>query len=226
MILLKVTKKQGSQLKKRSKNIFMESKYGVFIIESLRSTDFCDGDSLNEILKLSQINSIYRWVECKEGLINAINEFKKSEYRYLHFSFHADYLRIELTNEGLSNSEFARILGNSLKNKRVFFSSCKGGNRELAVKLISNGVYSSIGTPNNIRFDKAALFCPSFYHIINEHNIDTIKKSDLNVVLKGCSKLFKVPINYYSFIKTQRNSKIRRIKIRNGLIVDNRVLNI
>lgn len=206
--------------------ILMKTKYGVFIIESLRSTDFCDGDSLNEILKLSQINSIYRWIESKEGLTKAIDEFKKSEYRYLHFSFHADNYGIELTNDDLSNSEFVGILDGSLKNKRVFFSSCKGGNRDLAAKLIRKGVYSSIGTPMNIGFDKAAIFWPSFYHIINEHNFDTIKKIDLNIVLKGCSKLFKVPINYYSFIKNKRNSKIRRINIRDGLIVDNRILNI
>lgn len=202
----------------------MKLKYGVFIIESLRSTDFCDGDALNEILKLSQIDSTYRWIEGKEGLRDAINEFEKSKFRYLHFSFHADYHGIDLTNECLSNSEFAEILGESLKNKRVFFSSCKSGNRELATKLIRKGVYSSTGTPKKIRFEKAALFWSSFYHVINEHNIDTIKKADLNIVLKACSKLFKVPINYYSYIKKQRKSKIRRIKIRNGLIVDNRVL--
>ena len=203
----------------------MKRIYGVFIIESLRGTDFYDGETLSDILSLSMIENVYRWIECEEDLNKAIEEFGRSGFRYLHFSFHGDYTGIQLTNNYLTNSEFVDIIKNHLMDIRVFISACKGGNRELSGKIIKHGATSAIGIPLNVSFDKTTLFWPSFYHVINEHNIDAMKRVDIIGFLEACSGLFKVPINYYSFIKKHRTSKFRRVKIRKGQLTENKILN-
>lgn len=209
------------------KNIFMKSEYGIFIIESLSDNngDYFDGDLLADILELSEVRVEYLSIENKADLKVAIEKFSKSGYRYLHFSFHADMYGVELIEENISNYEFNKIIGHTLKNKRVFLSACKGGNRDLASKLILSGAYSLIGTPINISFIKAALFWPAFYHSINELDKKKMSRCEINIILKACSKLFKTPINYYSFIRNDKNF-IRRIRIREGLIKSNNKLKI
>jgi len=144
------------------------TKYGIFIIESLRGSDYFDGENLSEILELSSISNIYREVLCKDDFIVAVDEFKNSNLRYLHLSCHADMSGIEINGEHLSNSELSVIFKGKVNNKRIFLSACKGGNKNMATALITNcKAQSVIGTPNNLYFDKAALFWPAFYHVIN-----------------------------------------------------------
>ena len=200
----------------------MKDYYGVFIIESLRSEDFCDGEALKEILELSKIDVQYEWIETKEGLKNKIEKFAESRFRYLHISCHADFKGLKLTNEEVSNKEFGEIINDKIKNRRIFLSACKGGNRNLASIAIKNGAYSLIGSPIDLHFDKAALFWASFFHVINEFDDEKMKKAEIRYVLKSCVELFYIPINYYTYIEKSRDKIMRRLKIRPEQKTDNR----
>ena len=192
------------------------SKYGVFIIESLRKGDFFDGKNLSEILKLSEISNKYREVHSNDDFIKAINEFKKSSLRYLHISCHADMKGIEINGDDISNSELSRIFRNKIRRKRIFLSACKGSNRNMATAVISKcGGQSVIGTPINLYFDKAALFWPSFYHVIYCVDEKKMNRGNLSAVLKKCVDLFEIPINYYNGINGEPEY-LRRYKFRHG----------
>jgi hypothetical protein len=202
----------------------MKDKYGVYIIESLKSEDYFDGENLKDILELSNIKVKYEWIETKDELNNKLSEFSISKYRYLHISCHADYNGLELTNDKIGNDEFGKLIKDRVQNKRIFLSACKGANLNLASIAIKNGAYSLIGSPNNIHFDKAALFWASFFHIINEFDDEKMKKLEINYVLKSCVDLFNIPINYYTYIERYRETKMRRIKIRPEEKIDNRII--
>ncbi len=65
---------------------------------------------------------------------------------------------------------------------------------DIASKLIiENGALSVQRTPAGLRFDKSVLFCPSFYHAMNETDDTKNKKENLKYV-----DLFEIPINFYS----------------------------
>jgi hypothetical protein len=192
------------------------SKYGVFIIESLRGGDFFDGENLNKILQLSEIASLYREVHSKDDFIEAIKEFKKSSLRYLHISCHADMKGLEINGDNISNSELSLIFKNKIERKRIFLSACKGSNRNMATAVIAKcGGQSVIGTPINLYFDKAALFWPSFYHVIYCLDKRKMNKHNLSTVLKKCVDLFDIPINYYHGINGE-SKYLRRYKFRHN----------
>lgn len=191
------------------------SKYGVFIVESLRGGDYFDGENLSEILELSEIKNIYREVHDKEDFIKAIDEFKKSNLRYLHLSCHSDMDGIEINGEEISNSELAKLFRNKIKKRRIFLSACKGGNRNMATVIAKCGGQSTIGTPINLYFDKAALFWPSFYHVIYGVDDKRMNKRNLSSVLERCVDLFEIPINYYHSINDEPNF-LRRYKFKHN----------
>lgn len=193
------------------------AKYGIYIIESLRSSDkYFDGENLSKILKLSGIENIYYWVKSVEEFINGINQFSESDYRYLHMSCHADENGIEINGETICNEKLLSIFGAKLKGKRLFMAACKGANKNLGYKLITDiGATSLIGTPINLRFDKSALFWPAFYHAINEVDKSRMIRSGIKITLRRCVQLFNIPIDYYSSVKNTRN-RIVLFKFRQG----------
>ncbi len=202
------------------------TKYGVFIIESLRANDFFDGENLSQILELSLIDNIYREVVSKEDLLDALEEFSKSKLRYLHFSCHADFEGFEINGEDITNLEISEMLKGKIKGKRVFLSACKGGNRNFATAAIANNeARSVIGTPVNLHFDKAALFWPAFYHVINIADNSRMNKRSLSESLKKCVDLFQIPINYYHKIDGKRKY-LRRYKFRTDSATTNKKITV
>ena len=191
------------------------SKYGVFIVENLRGKDFFDGENLHEILNLSHITNEYREVLDKDDFVKAISEFKDSNLRYLHLSCHADMDGIEINGEEITNLELSKIFKNKIRKRRIFLSACKGGNRNIATAVQKCGGQSVIGTPINLFFDKAALFWPSFYHVINCVDTSKMNKKSISVTLKKCVDLFEIPINYYHGISEQPKY-LRRYKFRHN----------
>ncbi len=199
--------------------------YGVYIIEFLRAEDYTDGFTLFEILELSKIPAQYEWADTAEDLKRLLKDFNKSGYRYLHISCHADEAGLEINGDEISNAEFQSLTKNTISNKRVFLSACKGGNRDLASRIINcNKAYSLIGIPVNLPFDKSTLFWPSFYHLINEVDSDKMKRENIIDIIKKCVDLFNIPINYYSRINGNK-SYIRRLKIKQGH-TDNRKIKV
>ncbi|MBL6447623.1 hypothetical protein JMN32_14995 [Fulvivirga sp. 29W222] len=198
------------------------SKYGVFIIESLRKDDYFDGENLSQILELSIIDNVYREVYSKEDFERALEEFQESKFRYLHFSCHADFEGFEINGDEITNLEISEMLKGKVKDKRVFLSACKGGNRNIAtVAIANNDARSVIGTPIDLHFDKAALFWPAFYHVINMADKSKMNKRNLSHTLKKCVDLFHIPINYYHRINGKRKY-LRRYKFRTGASTTNK----
>jgi len=200
----------------------IKTKYGVYIIESLRSDDYFDGQTLHDILEMSKIESTYKWVESIDDLKRVLKLFIISKYRYLHISCHADEYGIEINGDSISNEELQKLTSAHLKDKRIFLSACKGANLDLASKLIiQNHVLSVIGTPTDLRFDKSVLFWPSFYHAISEIDNTKMKKNDIRDILRKCVDLFEIPINFYSKYLTSKDY-LWRLKIRHDKPLDNR----
>ena len=198
------------------------AKFGIYIIESLRKNDFKDGKALHSILKLSKIATVYKWVNTIKNFEVALSNFKKSNLRYLHISCHADETGIEIGKKILFNFEIEKFTAGLLSNKRIFLSVCKGANKDLASRMIiRNNAYSLLGMPIKLRFDKAVLFWPSFYHLINEIDNKKMKKQSIIEVVKKCVDLFNIPVNYYGRI-TNSKTCLRRLKIRPTGVVDNR----
>jgi hypothetical protein len=199
--------------------------YGIYIIEFLRADDYPDGDNLHKILKLSLIDTKYKWVNSKEEFKNALKSFNKSRFRYLHISCHADETGLEINGDEITNLEFQQMTEKYLSNKRLFLSACKGANRHLASLIVSkNNAYSLVGIPTNLDFDKSALFWPSFYHLINEVDTKRMKRLQIIDIVKKLVALFNVPVNYYSRINNSK-SYMRRLKIRCGY-TDNRKMKV
>lgn len=148
------------------------TKYGIFIIESLRSEDFFDGENLSEVIALSEIDTIYKEVVSYEDLKFKLQEFEASHYRYLHLSCHADLDGIEINGEEISYDTLSSLLGNKLVGKRLFLSACRAGNIDFAARAIyKNRAISIIGTPTDLYFKKSVLFWPVFYHVIHEIDV-------------------------------------------------------
>lgn len=199
-----------------------KSKYGVFIIESLRSDDYFDGENLKDILELSNIECEYRDVETIDDFTQAVEDFRNSQLRYLHLSCHADMDGIEINGEEISNKELVLIFKGNISKKRLFLSACKAGNRNMATAFINKcGGQSVIGTPIDLYFDKAALFWPAFYHVINMVDQDKMNKHSLSQTLKRCVDLFEIPINYYHGIR-RHSSYLRRYKFRHDKATTNK----
>lgn len=84
---------------------------------------------------------------------------------------------------------------------------------------------SVIGTPKNLHFDKAALFWPSFYHVINCDDKKRMNRRNLSKTLKRCVDLFEVPINYYHAINGA-TKYLRRYKFRHDARTTNNRISI
>ena len=180
-------------------------KYGIYIIESLKSDEPHDGAVLEDILNVCEMPCKHEAVDSIVEFETAINNFEQSNFRYLHLSCHANEKAIELVNGGLVPYEqLSLLLKGKINCKRVFMSACKAGNLDLAQRLIiENDSYSVIGSPISKDFDDFLLFWASLYKLINrkEENIDRMDKKTLIANIKKCSDLFSVPINYYSFVR-------------------------
>lgn len=201
--------------------------YGVYIIESLDEEDYWDGEGLYQILELTRIKCEYKNVLSKEDFISKISDFEKTDFRYLHLSFHGGEEGVSINGEDVSYDELSRIINPVIKKKRVFISSCRGSNRKLAANLIVRGnCQSLIGCPIDLRFDKAALFWPSFYHVINMVDSKRMDQKIITSTIQKCVDLFRIPINYYHTLPKKPANHIRRVKFRPNKWRDNRVIKI
>lgn len=189
--------------------------YGVYIIEALRADDYAIGENLRDILDLSNMVVLHQWADTKDDLHRHLKDFKRSKLRYLYITCHANSTGIFINSEHISNKELQALTGN-IKDVRIFMSACQGANRDLANRLIGKcGGLSLIGTPIDLDFDKAAIFWPSFFHIMKELDEKKMSRKLISSTLKKLVDLFKVPINYYSKIKDEPKY-FRRLSIRAG----------
>jgi len=185
--------------------------YGVFIIESLREGEFKDGEHLNAVLELCRINSFYKSVSSKPEFLQALVDFNKSGFRYLHISCHADQKGLEIGGEDVPSEELLAGLKGNINGRRVFLSACKGSNLLMATIVIGKcRGQSVIGSPD----DKAALFWPSFYYVVNRIDKEKMNQRSLSKSIQKCIDLFDVSINYYH--RSKRARHLKRYKFRSN----------
>lgn len=181
----------------------------VFIIESLHEDDVEThrvGHIIEQILLMNDMKPKYKYVETYPELHEAMNEFSKSNYRYLHLSFHGNENSFEAQFGNLPFNQLPQI-DHILRGKRVFTSSCKAVNHlnhELADVLLHNtGCKSLIGSYEDISFNDAAQFWSTFYYLCFRDQTGDIKirREDIVGNLTRLTRLFTLNMNYYSYSK-------------------------
>ena len=196
---------------------YSESKYGVFIIESMDSFNEInkklDGYTLKKILDLCDIPCVYRYIRTKLELEKIIQEFEESGYRFLHLSCHANNEGIALTYEDVNFHELDLIIGDYLYHRRLFLSACKVAVFELAEHFIPKyHCFSIIGTPDTIDYDKAAIFWSSFYYLMYSNDQTQMVQADILPTLLKVSETFNVNLNYFSIINDNNSKSIDHLK--------------
>ena len=143
---------------------------GLFIIESLErdQEEFMrEGIIIRQILELGRSLPVkYIYIRTEAELSMALEEFKKSSFRYLHISCHGSKDSVSLTLDQLPFEDFVPIISPYLKQRRLFFSACSVVNESLAEALMKkSGCNSIIGPCRKINFDDALIMWASFYHL-------------------------------------------------------------
>jgi len=168
------------------------AKSDLFIIECLHPRDYAlfqsDGMVLYNIMQSMAFDSRYQRVYNKEGLKQAIKEFRQSKYTWLHVSLHGeddgfmlyDVLNCNETTSGekVVDKDFVELFAytfrdksdvqhysSSLHQKRLTISGCKAGRRELAELLfgLPGDLTSFVGPIGCPTFIKSTCFWVSFY---------------------------------------------------------------
>ena len=95
----------------------------------------------------------------------ALEEFRASNYRYLHISCHGSKDSISLTLDQIQFEDFVPMISPYLKGRRLFSSACSVVDPALANSLVEqSGCFSIIGPCQRINFDDALLMRATFYH--------------------------------------------------------------
>jgi len=181
----------------------------VFVIETLNfddeAKDRFEGKIISHILNLHGKKSKYYYIRTKKELNEIAKKFGQSMYRYLHLSCHGNETSMATTLDFIKFSELGSILRPHLEKRRLFISACEMVNEHLSEAIIpKSGCYSIIGPNESIAFSDAAIFWPSFYHLMFRHNADAMKRDDLIKHLDRVSGLYDLSISYYS---SSRSSK-------------------
>ena len=178
------------------------SKPEIFIIESLKFEDEMEqrfeGRILGDILRLVGKEPIYFYVRTKQELKVVLEEFEKSEYRYLHLSCHGDERSIATTlDKDINFQELSEIINPHLKDRRLFVSSCEVVNERFARAVMESGCLSISGPTQEIGFAEAAILWASFYHLAFFRNQDRWRGKDLKLILKELAPLLATEVAYY-----------------------------
>lgn len=176
----------------------------VFIIESLTLADEREGrqegDLISKMLHLvGKTGTQYFYIRTKRELEEIVDLFDESSCRYLHISCHANRHGMATTFDDIPYAELGGMLKPCLDGRRVFVSACEMATEALAKEILpGTGCYSPIGPKREIRFDDAAAFWISFYHLMFKANEKSMKKENLRRRIGELSDIFEEPISYFS----------------------------
>ena len=186
-----------------------KTKPNVFMIESLdfedEESNYYEGQIISQILNFGKIEHKYYYIRTKAELIRLIEEFDKSNYRYLHISMHGNANSLGTTLDDLPFKELSNILQNSLDNKRLFISACSAVNEFLATEIFGlTDCFSIIGPHEDVNMDDAAIFWASFYHLMFKQNSISMKREILKATLKKLVATHNIPITYFTSLKKSK----------------------
>ena len=192
-------------------------KYGVFIIESMdlgnERKGNLDGFVLKTILDLCDIPNDYYYIRTILELEIVIEKFKETDFGFLHIACHGNEEGLSLCFEDIIFEELELLIGKHLKYRRLFLSACKVARFELAKYFIPKyHVYSVIGSPDNIDYDKAAVFWSSFYYLMYSNDKDQMFQVDLLPTLELITKTFSLRLDYFSIIKESHPKSLTHLR--------------
>lgn len=183
-----------------------KTKPEVFIIESLKLNEeehYREGEAIARSLRMSLKTPQYRYVRTARELEHFIDEFEKSNYRYLHLSCHGSKSGVSTTLDDLTTEEFADIVGPVLGKKRLFLSTCLASTTEMAAAVFSHsGCYSLAGPVNKINFDDSVILWTSFYHLMFKANELAMKRVEIEQTLAQCAAMVDEKVAFYTPRKT------------------------
>lgn len=143
----------------------------LFIIESFSHSDNVDheGWDIANALRKTGKHPIFVSVGTQKELKQALEMFRASHYRFIHFSCHGSLNSLTLAKSGeLSYESFARISEGYFNLKRVFFSSCYLGNKKFSEEIAEHnlGIQSIIAPIGEISSIISIHFWCAFYSSI------------------------------------------------------------
>lgn len=176
----------------------------VFIIESLPDTHPHEGENLCAILQMMKKTPIYRSVKNADEFEKAIDEYKNSQYRYLHISCHGDKSLI-----CFADKSYVDYLGfghlfvkdvHPLPMTRIFFSACCLGNPELSKIIMSSNpaIHSIVAPRKRIPFSTALAVWSTFYVKAFSWNQRGISEKTILMTMRQISNLFLTEFNVSS----------------------------
>lgn len=180
-----------------------KTKPQLFIIETLEfaneeAHEF-EGRRIADMLDLSGKMCRYVYIRTKAELEVVLEQFRDSQYRYLHLSCHANRFGMSTTLDNISFPELGRILGPYLQNRRLFISACQMTCLALAKQLLpGTGCYSILGPSGKPYISDAAIFWTSFYHTIFRLNPDSMNARRVLATATTLSSVFAIPLNYFA----------------------------
>jgi len=186
------------------------TKPDVFIIESLDPDDEgngrFEGGVISSILRLHGKQPRYTYVRTRIEFEDAVEEFGKSRYRYLHISAHGDKEGMCTTNlEPIDYDELGDMLQPHLRNKRLFLSACSMVHADMAGYVIpKTECFSVMGPQDDIEFHRAAVFWASLYHLMFLKDAEKFSRAALTQTLTKASELFEVNVNFFYRSETPR----------------------
>ena len=143
----------------------------LFIIESFSPSSRVDheGWEIASALRKMGKKPIFMSVGTQAELKRALQMFKTSGYRFIHFSCHGSDHSLTLSESGeMSYETFAKISTGFFNLKRVFFSSCRLGNKNLSEQIAMHnlGIQSIIAPIGDISSIVSVHFWCAFYSSI------------------------------------------------------------
>ncbi|MEI6949617.1 hypothetical protein V9K67_20690 [Paraflavisolibacter sp. H34] len=191
----------------------MKNEY--FIIESLPKDDIHDGKIFYDALKSSGIyEPIYKVVTSATEFETALKIFETSGCKFLFISAHGDEENITLI-DGDYNAYDLADLDLHLPGRRVFLSTCRGGSFIFARYFIKKGVYSVIGSPDDLSQIVATAIWTTMAILFERLNSGGIKYEELNTTMKVLSDVYGIDLAYFSFIRDK--PKMKRYFYSSGL---------
>jgi len=171
-----------------------------FIIESIQSPDIADGKIFNDALNAMGYSPKYCKIKNNKEIKKAFLKFVNSNYRNLFISSHGDEENLNLINENFNAYDLGD-LDIDLKKRRIFLSTCNGGNYLLAKYFIKKGAYSVVGTPDKLEQAVAVPLWATMALLFNRMNDKTVNFIEIDKALKKLVRIYKIKLNYFSFIR-------------------------
>ena len=179
-----------------------------YIIEGISDgDDIKDGEIFYQALRSTDFNPRIRFVRSFFQLEEALIDFSNTNYLYCLLSCHGDSTGLRIGEDTIFNSDLTDICI-QIPGRRVFMSSCRGGNLEIARYFIGSGAYSVLGFPVNLSQIKALAIWPTMLIQLEKMNNTVINFREMNKICKLILNIYSIPVIYYSFVRNSSRIKV------------------